>query len=107
MLTDIFTDSDATIEQIEFVPKGKHPMSEDVDWFHCYARVTDEVIVGYRDSIDNTTGKDKPPTMYIIVCHIPSGLRFKVKFGGADINSSPDVIEKLSEVPRSLIEGGL
>ena len=104
MLNEIFNDSDTTIEHIEFVPKGKHPMSEDVDWFHCYVKVTDDVLVGYRTfSFDDETSQ----TMYVIVCHVPSGLRFKVKFGGADINSSPDLIEKLSEVPRSLIEGGL
>ena len=95
MLNEIFNDTDAVLEQLDFTPKGLSPMDESIDWFHEYATVTKDVIVGFRDYKD---------TKYIIVCHIPSGLRFKVRFGGGDVNSNPDIVERLSEVPRSLIE---
>ena len=95
MLHEIFSQSDTVIEQLDFTPDGMSPMDESIDWFHEYATVTKDVIVGFRDYED---------TKYIIICHKPSGLRFKVRFGGADTNSNPDIVERLSEVPRRLIE---
>lgn len=98
MLYEIFSGTDTVIEQMPFTPEGKHPLDESVDWFHCYTKVNDDVIVGFREFTD---------TPYIIVCHLPSRLRFKVRFGGADTNSNPDLIESLAEVPRNLIEGSV
>ena len=103
MLSSIFTDTDIEIEQIDFVPDGKHPMSEDVDWFHCYVKVTDDVMVGYRNYALDDDVVTTSNTMYIIVCHIPSGLRFKVRIAGKDTHPTPDLIEKLSSVPRNII----
>ena len=60
-------------------------------------------MVGYRNYALDDDVVTTSNTMYIIVCHIPSGLRFKVRFAGKDTHPTPDLIEKLSSVPRNII----
>ena len=89
--------SEATIEQMPFIEEGDAPFAENHDWFHCYSKISDEVYVGYSDFNDPE---------YIIVCHVPTGLRLKIRFrGGMDVEKG--IPELLSEIPRELIEKGL
>ena len=87
---DIPRTEDMSIEQMPFLNEGANPLDENNDWFHMYCKITDEVYIGYPDHSD---------PKYIIVCHKPSGLRIKARFGG-----SVTVAEQLAHVPRHIIE---
>ncbi len=87
---DIPRTEDMSITQMPFLNKGDNPLDENNDWFHMYCKITDEVYIGYPDHSD---------PKYIIVCHKPSGLRIKVRFGG-----SVTIAEQLAHVPREIIE---
>ena len=97
LMNKLIPNSEATIEQMPFLEEGEKPFAEKNEWFHCYCKISDEVYIGYSDFHDPE---------YIIVCHVPTGLRLKVRFrGGVDIEKG--LPEILSEIPRELIDRGL
>ena len=85
------TDDSIEIEQMPSIPKGMHPFDEEIDWLHTYAKVTNEVFVGYHH-LDGETN-------YIIVGHIPSGTRIKIRYTDYD-----NPIEDFASIPRRFFD---
>ena len=92
--------TDITLEQMPSIPEGDNPFNEVYDWIHTYTKVTDDVYIGYSDErLDNDP--DYPlVTKYIIVGHLPTGQRLKIRFTG---DKSP--LEDWASIPRHHFEG--
>ena len=92
-LTNVpIANSSSSIEQMPFVEPNSNPFDDNIDWYHMYCKITDEVLVGYPSHSDPD---------YIIVCHVPTGLRIKVRFNEVE---SQSMIEILSQLPRTYLE---
>ena len=83
-----------TFERMSPLSPNSDPASEDVDWFHTYTVINNDVYVFDYGQEDKTE--------YIIIAHKPTGTRFKIRF-----TTNVFQFEGMAHIPRSILDSNL